>query len=435
MANSDNSPRSLAQAARAGARKLTSLSSNQRSELIARIADALVEHGKAICEANARDMEVAREATSRGELAPELLKRLSIDEARIASLADGIRSLATMDEPIGKTLAHRELGDGLELRQVTSPLGVLLVIFESRPDALPQIAALALRAGNGLILKGGREARHSNEVIHRIIQEALKPDIPAETIGLVHTREDIAELLKLDDVFDLVIPRGSNALVRHIQSNTRIPVLGHADGVCHIYLDADAEFDLAVKLIADSKLDYPAACNAAETLLVHESWFADGRLQRLLGALPGIQWRASSDIAGTLQLPEVEDFHMEYGDAQLALTTVKGIDEAIDHIHAHGSGHTEVIITNNDADAEDFLQRVDSASVFHNASTRFADGYRYGLGAEVGISTSRIHARGPVGVQGLLTTRWLLRGAGHTVGDVKSGDWRFAWKDLDSATS
>jgi len=435
MANSDNSPRSLAQAARSGARKLTALSSERRSELIGKIADALVENSRSICEANARDMGVAQEATARGELAPELLKRLSIDEARIASLADGIRSLATMDEPIGKTLAHRELGDGLELRQVTSPLGVLLVIFESRPDALPQIAALALRAGNGLVLKGGREARHSNEVIHRVIQDALKPYIPAETIGLVHTREDIAELLTLDDVFDLVIPRGSNSLVRHIQSNTRIPVLGHADGVCHIYLDADAEFGLAVNLIADSKLDYPAACNAAETLLVHQSWFADGRLQRLLEALPDIQWRACANHATELGLPEVENFHTEYGDAQLALTDVAGMDEAIEHIHEHGSGHTEVIITGNAARAEDFLQRVDSASVFHNASTRFADGYRYGLGAEVGISTSRIHARGPVGVQGLLTTRWLLRGAGHTVGAIKNGDWNFAWKDLDSQTS
>jgi delta-1-pyrroline-5-carboxylate synthetase len=426
------SPRDQAVAARKSARTLVGLSTEARNAALHRVADALVAKNAEICAANQEDLATAQSLATEGKMAPELIKRLSIDEARLESLADGIRTLADMDEPIGRVLAHRQLGDGLKLKQVTSPLGVLLIIFEARPDALPQIAALALRAGNGLILKGGREARRSNEVIHRVICDALAPDVPAETVGLVHSREDIAELLKLDDVFDLVIPRGSNQLVRSIQENTRIPVLGHADGVCHIYLDADADFDKALAIVQDAKLDYPAACNAVETLLVHQSFAGDGRLEKLLNALPGIDFHGAPAQAEGLGLPAAPDLHLEWGDARLTVATVNGLDEAIEHIHTHGSGHTECIITENQANAEAFLAGVDSAAVFHNASTRFADGYRFGLGAEVGISTSRLHARGPVGVEGLLTTRWLLRGESHTIANIKSGDWSFNWQELDS---
>ena len=423
-------PRELALAARKGARTLVALDSAARGAALHRIADALVARADIICAANAEDVTEAQGLVDSGELAPELLKRLRINKERLADLAGGLRTLADMDEPIGRLLAHRALGDGLELQQVTSPLGVLLVIFEARPDALPQIAALALRAGNGVVLKGGREARRSNETIHRVIQEALAPDVPAETVGLVHTREDVAELLALDDVFDLVIPRGSNSLVRHIQSNTRIPVMGHADGVCHVYVDAAADLERAIAIVHDAKTNYPAACNAAETLLVHRALADDGRLQALFNGLTDVQLLAAPGQGEALGLTETDDLHMEWGDTRLTVALVDDMAAAIDHIHAHGSGHTECIVTEDNVTAERFLAGVDSAAVFHNASTRFADGYRFGLGAEVGISTSRLHARGPVGVEGLLTTRWLLRGSGHTVGAIAKGDWSFDWREL-----
>ena len=424
-------PRELALAARKGARALVALDSEARDAALHRVADALVARAAEICAANAEDVAEAQAMVDAGELAPELFKRLHINEARLGALAEGLRTLANMDEPIGRLRAHRALGEGLELQQVTSPLGVLLVIFEARPDALPQIAALALRAGNGVVLKGGREARRSNATIHRVIQDALAPDVPPETVGLVHTREDVAALLALDDVFDLVIPRGSNSLVRHIQANTRIPVMGHADGVCHVYVDREADLTRARAIVCDAKTNYPAACNAAETLLVHQDLADDGRLETLLAGLSGVQLLAAPGQGVRLGLTEAETLHMEWGDTRLTVAIVEDMDSAIDHIHTHGSGHTECIVTEDPARAERFLAMVDSAAVFHNASTRFADGYRFGLGAEVGISTSRLHARGPVGVEGLLTTRWLLRGDGHTVGAIARGEWAFDWRELD----
>jgi len=427
------SARDLATAARAGARTLAALSSEARSAALHRVADALVTQAPEVVAANREDVAEAEKRVADGTLAPALLARLRIDEARLASLADGIRSLANMPEPVGRVLARRQLGEGLELRQVTSPLGVLLIIFEARPDALPQIAALALRAGDGVILKGGSEARRSNTCLHRVITQALAPDVPPETVGLVQTREDIAQLLDLHDVIDLVIPRGSNALVSHIQQNTRIPVLGHADGVCHVYVDQAADMDRAKAIVHDAKTDYPSACNAVETLLVHRSWAQDGRMKELLDALDGIRLHGAPDQADELGLPAAPGLHVEWGDVDLTVAVVDDVDQAIEHIHEHGSGHTESILTEDTATAEHFLARVDSAAVFHNASTRFADGYRFGLGAEVGVSTSRLHARGPVGVDGLLTTRWILRGSGHTVDAVKSGDWSFDWKELPTA--
>lgn len=420
--------RSMALAARRGSRVLAGLSSQARSSALRRVAEALVARSAEICAANALDVADGERAVAEGTLAPALLSRLRIDEARLASLADGIRSLADMPEPVGRELSRRTLGEGLELRQVTSPLGVLLIIFEARPDALPQIASLALRACDGVILKGGREAQRSNTILHEVITRALAPDVPPETVGLVHTRADIAGLLALDEVIDLVIPRGSNALVRHIQDNTRIPVLGHADGVCHVYVDEHADLERAKAVVRDSKVDYPSACNAVETLLVHRSLAADGRMAELLGALDGVRLHAAPDQAAELGLPAAPGLHHEWGDLDLTVAIVEDLDQAIDHIHAHGSGHTESILTEDPRRARAFLDRVDSAAVFHNVSTRFADGYRFGLGAEVGISTSRLHARGPVGVDGLLTTRWLLEGAGHTVSAIKQGAWSFDWE-------
>lgn len=424
--------RDQARAARAAARTLVAAGPDARRGALHRVADALVARQDELLAANALDVADAEAAVAAGTLSQALADRLPLTPSKIATLADGLRSIADAPDPVGRLLEARELADGLVLEKRTSPLGVLLVIFEARPDALPQIAGLALASGNGLVLKGGREASRSNVALHRVIQDALSPEVDPAVVALVQTRDEVADLLALDDVIDLVIPRGSNALVRHVQDNTRIPVLGHADGVCHVVVDASADPDTAERIVVDSKTDYPAACNAMETLLVHRS-LASTLAPRLFGALEaaGVVLHAIPSQADALGLPPAPALHHEYGDLACTVGFVDDLDAAIAHVHAHGSGHTEAIVAEDADVAERFLAQVDSACVFWNASTRFADGYRFGLGAEVGISTSRIHARGPVGVGGLLTSRWLLRGHGQTVGDVKAGTVRFTHRALD----
>ncbi|KAH9291734.1 hypothetical protein KI387_043077, partial [Taxus chinensis] len=338
-------------------------------------------------------------------------------QTKISSLAKSIRVLANMDEPIGQVQKRTELAGGLILEKTTSPLGVLLIIFEARPDALVQIASLAIRSGNGLLLKGGKEAVRTNAILHKVITEALPEYVGNSLIGLVTSRDEVPDLLKLDDVIDLVIPRGSNKLVSQIKDSTKIPVLGHADGVCHVYVDKAANLDMAKNIILDAKTDYPAACNAMETLLVHEELLKTGGLDELILALQtaGVKLYGGSKANHLLHIPRATSLHHEYSSMACTLEIVKDVYAAIDHIHDHGSAHTDCIVTEDIDVAEVFLHRLDSAAVFHNASTRFCDGARFGLGAEVGISTSRIHARGPVGVEGMLTTRWLLRGHGHVV--------------------
>lgn len=422
-------PREQAVAARRAGRILAAASTEERSAALERMAAALVTHTERILARNAADVAEGAEAVRAGTLSEALAARLALTPAKLRALADGLRSLAHADEPLGRVLRRTELAPGLELRQETSPLGVLLVIFESRPDALPQVAALALRSGNGLLLKGGREASRSNAVLHAVLCEALAP-LPAEVLGLIHTREEVADLLALDSVIDLVIPRGSGALVRHIQTHTRIPVLGHADGICHVYVDAACDLDMAARIAVDAKADYPAACNAMETLLLHRQLVADGGATRILAALQdaGVALFAGPGAPG--DLPRAPSLAHEYGDLACTVAVVDDVDEAIAHIAEHGSGHTDAVVTSDAGVARRFLDRVDSACVFHNASTRFADGYRFGLGAEVGISTSRIHARGPVGVDGLLTTRWKLEGQGDTVAPFTAGDRSFTHRDL-----
>jgi delta-1-pyrroline-5-carboxylate synthetase len=423
-------PREMARAARDAGRVLQALPSARRAAVLRRVADALDDNRDRIAEANARDVAACAAAVAAGAMSQALADRLPLSGGKLDALVDGVRAIAAQPEPLGRQVRATHLGDGLELEQVTAPIGVLLVIFESRPDALPQIAALALRSGNGLLLKGGKEAAHSNRVLHGIITEALEPDVPAAAIGLVEGRAAIAELLELDDVIDLVIPRGSGALVRHIQENTRIPVMGHAEGVCHVYVDAGADAAMAERIVVDSKADYPAACNAMETLLLHADRVVDLG-PRLVAALraAGVTVHGGPRAAAALDLPADGAFGHEYGDLACTLGIVDGVQAAIDHVHRHGSGHTECVVTGDADAARAFLDGVDAACIFHNASTRFADGYRFGLGAEVGISTGRIHARGPVGVDGLLTTRWKLRGDGHTVGAVKRGEWAFEWRE------
>ncbi|KAI7837257.1 hypothetical protein COHA_008871 [Chlorella ohadii] len=408
------SAREMAVKARAASRQLQALPSEQRVAILNRIADSLLEHEAAIMAENAQDVEAAT-----GKVSDALLQRLVLKHNKIQQLADGIRAIAKQEEPVGRLLSRLEVAEGLVLDKVTSPIGVLLIIFEARPDALPQIASLAIRSGNGLLLKGGKEATRSNALLHKLIVDAVAevaPGVGRDLIGLVTSRDEIDELLRLHDVIDLVIPRGSNQLVSYIQQHTKIPVLGHADGICHIYVDAAADMDKARRICVDAKVDYPAACNAVEKILVHESLAGD-KLDSLVKALQeaGVTLHGGERAAATLGLPAAPSARHEYSSLDCTLELVSGLDQAIDHIHTHGSGHTESIITEDQAAADDFLRRVDSACVFHNASTRFSDGYRFGLGAEVGISTARIHARGPVGVEGLLTTRYLMRGTGQTV--------------------
>lgn len=411
----DSCSRTAALKARAASRVLQRSTSEQRVAILQAVAAALLEHESEILAANQLDVEAAQ-----GRVADSLMQRLKLKGDKIKQLAEGIRSIARQDEPVGRLLERMELAEGLVLDKVSSPIGVLLIIFEARPDALPQIAALAIRSGNGLLLKGGKEALRSNAVLHRIITDTIAdvaPEVGRDLISLVTTREGVDELLKLHDVIDLVIPRGSNALVSHIQSNTKIPVLGHADGICHIYVDRECDIDKAVRICVDAKVDYPAACNAVEKILVHSALAEDGRLFKLQAALrdAGVTIHGGERSCHLLSLPAAPSPRYEYSAMELTLELVDSLDEAIDHIHANGSGHTESIITDNLDTAEDFLRRVDSACVFANASTRFSDGFRFGLGAEVGISTGRIHARGPVGVEGLMTTRYLLRGEGQVV--------------------
>ncbi|KAJ7950257.1 Delta-1-pyrroline-5-carboxylate synthase [Quillaja saponaria] len=383
----------MAIAARNSSRRLQVLKPEERKKILLNIADAL--------ETNESQIKAENEA----------------DPGKISGLAKSIRVMADMEEPIGQILKRTELADGLILEKKSCPLGVLLVIFESRPDALVQIAALAIRSGNGLLLKGGKEAKKSNAILHKVITSAIGDTVGGKLIGLVTSRDEIPDLLKLDDVIDLVVPRGSNKLVSQIKESTKIPVLGHADGICHVYVDESADMDMAKNIVRDAKVDYPAACNAMETLLVHKDLSCNGGLNDLVTELQqeGVNLYGGPRASALLKIAEASSFHHEYSSLDCTIEIVDDVSAAIDHIHRHGSAHTECIITEDPKVAELFLSQVDSAAVFHNASTRFCDGARFGLGAEVGISTSRIHARGPVGVEGLLTTRWILRGNGQVV--------------------
>lgn len=407
------SARDAALAARAASRALQSAPTAVRVDALTRLADALEARADDILAANAADVAAADAAGVDGALR----QRLGLTQAKLATLAAGVRAIAASEEPLGRVLSRTQVADGLMLERTACPIGVLLVIFESRPDALPQIAALAIRSGNGLLLKGGKEAAHSNAILHEIVCDAVEAAAPNVGRGLVHlvtTRAGVDDLLKLDDVIDLCIPRGGNALVTHVQASTKIPVLGHADGVCHIFIDAAADPAAATSIVVDAKTDYPAACNAVETVLIHEGY---GGADDLLNALSsaGVTLHGGPAAAARWGLPPAPALSHEYGTLDVTVEVVPDLDAAIDWIHAHGSGHTEAIVTADAATATAFQDRVDAACVFVNASTRFADGFRFGLGAEVGISTARIHARGPVGVEGLLTTKWKLVGNGHIV--------------------
>jgi glutamate-5-semialdehyde dehydrogenase len=405
----------VAHKTRQGARELGVLSSAERDQAIAAIAESLEMAIPEILRANELDCQAAQ---AEGISKP-LYERLKLSESKLKSTITGVWDVQKLADPIGEVTIHRELDQGLVLKRMSCPLGVLGVIFEARPEALIQITSLAIKSGNGVILKGGKEAIRSCQVLVDVIKKALvTTKVNAEVIQLLTTREEIKELLTLEKYVDLIIPRGSNEFVRYIQQNTQIPVLGHADGVCHLYLDEAADFAKAIAIAVDSKTQYPAACNAIETLLVHEK-IASELLPKLAEALIDKNVILKGDektqsIITVLPATEV-DWQTEYSDLILSIKVVSDLEEAIAHIHRYGSKHTEGIVTENPEAATQFCNQVDAAGVFQNCSTRFADGFRYGFGAEVGISTQKMPPRGPVGLEGLVTYKYQLIGDGHLV--------------------
>ncbi|MDQ2832231.1 MAG: glutamate-5-semialdehyde dehydrogenase [Acidobacteriota bacterium] len=425
---SESAVRKAAEAAKRASRVLAAMPEEIRNAALEAMARAVEGATETLLAANALDLAVAVELKSAGELNDATLARLRLTPAKLREMVEQVRAVAMLPEPLGRVIAATELDEKLELERLTVPLGVLAVIFEARPDAVTQISALALKTGNAVLLKPGKEVEHTAAALVAIIQDAfVSPGVPREAVALILGREQVAELLGYADLVDMVIPRGSKALVEYVQRSTRIPVLGHAEGVCHIFLDASADAEMALHIVDDAKRDYPSACNAVETVLVHESLEETllPALAKKLAAngvrLVGDDAMRSSLALHGVEVGEVADWHTEYGDLTLALKFVPGLEAAIAHIHAYGSAHTESIVTEDAANAERFLREVDAAGVFHNASTRFADGFRYGFGAEVGISTSKFHARGPVGLEGLTTYKYVLRGAGQGAGDYRAG--------------
>ncbi len=422
----------IAQKTRASARKLAVLSADAKNQAIEAIAKALEAAAADVLAANAADCKAA-EADG---IAKPLYDRLKLDENKLQSAIAGVRDVAKLPEAIGAVQIHRELDTGLILKRVTCPLGVLGIIFEARPEALIQIVSLALKSGNGVILKGGKEAVRSCEILTKVIRQALaETAVNPEVVQLLTTREETIELLKMDEYVDLIIPRGSNSFVRFVQENTRIPVLGHADGICHLYADKAADIHKAVAITVDAKTQYPAACNAIETMLVHSA-IAPKFLPIVSQALQQkkVELRGDEKARKILEnvTPATEtDWSTEYSDLILSIKIVDSVEEAINHINTYGSRHTDVIVTEDSEAAETFLNQVDAAGVYHNCSTRFADGFRYGFGAEVGISTQQMPPRGPVGLEGLITYKYRVVGDGHIAASYVGKDAReFTHRDL-----
>jgi len=410
----------IAKKAKQASLKIAEIDTSIKNQALNSIADAFEADKDAIFEANKQDLAEAEKLVENGEINKSTFNRLKLDENKMRDMIQGVRDIVLLDEPIGKVLLKRELDENLILSKVSCPIGVLGIIFEARPDVISQISSLAIKSSNAVILKGGKESKNTNKKILEIINQALaKVDgFPQDVIQQVFTREDVSEMLKCDGYINLIIPRGGNNLVRYIKENTKIPVLGHANGICHIYVDESADIDMASRVVIDAKTQYPSACNAVETLLIHKDF------------------KKSDDLLASLQLSDIkiidnpESWDIEYGDKILAYKFVNSLEEAIEHINTYGSGHTDSIITNNPANAEKFMNNVDSAGVYYNVSTRFADGFRYGFGAEVGISTNKTHARGPVGLEGLTIYKYKLVGNGQIVDDYAKGIKNFHHKDI-----
>ena len=410
--------------------ELAATTNEQRNAALAAVRTALQQHQEEIFEANRQDME---QAEADGVSGP-VRKRLKFDEGKLRDVMAGISDLTGMEDPLFQTQFARELDEGLVLKRVTCPIGVIGVIFGARPDALVQISALCIKSGNCAILKGGSEALRTNRTLFDIIHRAvINAGLPADCMMQLEARSEINELLECHDSVDLLIPRGSNAFVQYIMNHTKIPVMGHADGICHIYVDKEADLAKAVPIIVDAKTQYVSACNTVETILIHED-VREQLLPMLKAALDAkqVELRGTKEIAAVVDcVPATEmDDRTEYLDYILSAKTVKSVEEAIVPINRFGSHHTDCIITENPQTAEHFMNLVDSAGVYQNCSTRFADGYRYGFGAEVGISTGKLHARGPVGLEGLVSYKYKLYGSGQIVADYASGEKQFHFKNL-----
>ena len=422
---------------------MAAVSGEKRNAALAAISEALEANKEEIFAANRKDLARAEE----NGISQAVTKRLKFDEGKLKAVREGISQLISLPDPIGKVQIDRELDEGLRLVRVSCPIGVIGVIFEARPDALVQISTLCLKSGNCAVLKGGKETAETNKALFQVIRgSAVASGLPEGCLLQATAHSEISELLGCEGDVDLLIPRGSNAFVRYIMDNTKIPVMGHADGICHTYVDRDCDFEKAVPVLVDAKIQYTAACNATETLLVDRKIAADflpkaadalraaGVTLRGTGEAGKILAEAEEKRGGTpvpFELMEGEDFRTEYLDMILSVKLVDGVEEAVDHINRYGSHHTDAILTENDETAEYFMQMVDSAGVYRNCSTRFADGFRYGFGAEVGISTSKIHARGPVGLEGLMTYKYRLYGSGQTVKDYAEGTRQFHFRELN----
>ncbi|MBQ8459305.1 glutamate-5-semialdehyde dehydrogenase [bacterium] len=410
----------IAKSAKKASLEIADLSSVIKNEALNKIAIAFEENKQGIFEANKQDLKDAEILVQKGEITQSTFNRLKLDENKMRDMIQGVRDIANLEDPIGKKLFVKELDEGLILTKVSCPIGVLGIIFEARPDVISQISSLAIKSSNAVILKGGKESKNTNKKILEIINCALKSvkGFPENVVQQVFSRDDVAQMLKCDEYINLIIPRGGNNLVKFIKNNTNIPVLGHASGICHIFVDKSADINMASKVVVDAKTQYPSACNAVETLLIHKDF------------------DKADELLASLQLEEIklvsnpEAWDIEYGDKILSYKFVNSADEAIEHINTYGSGHTDGIITSDMENAEKFMNKVDSSGVYLNASTRFADGFRYGFGAEVGISTNKTHARGPVGLEGLTIYKYKLTGNGHIVDDYVKGEKHFTHKTI-----
>lgn len=410
-----------AQLAKESSFYLAALPGETKNRALRALAAGLQAGTREILQANELDLQAALLKVAAGQMKAGLYQRLKFSSDKLHAAINGIEELITLPDPVGKVLDQTELDTGLILQKISCPIGVLGIIFEARPDVIPQISALCIKTGNAALLKGGKEAWHTNQALMKVVLNALRgvEGYPAGQFALLATREETAQMLTQDMYIDLIIPRGGQALLRYVKANTRIPVLGHADGVCHIYIACSADLQMAQKLVVDAKTQYPAACNALETLLIDEHWPLENQ-RVLLTTLRenGVSLYGDCRVAALAPVAgPVQNWHTEYGEKELSVGFVPDVHAAITHINRYGSHHTDAIISTDKQEAELFLNRVDSAGVYHNASTRFADGYRYGFGAEVGISTAKTHARGPVGMEGLTIYKYKLRGQGQPVAD------------------
>lgn len=406
--------------AKNASKKVATLSTEIKNKALLNIANNLKANQDKIFEANKMDLELARPFVEKGELSQSVFNRLKLDENKMRDMIQGIIDISNLEDPIGKTLLKRQLDDGLILTKISCPIGVLGIIFEARPDVISQISSLAIKSSNAVILKGGKESVNTNKAIMNVIQEALAKTegFPENVLTQVFTRDDVKNMLSMDKYIDLIIPRGGNNLVKFIKENTKIPVLGHADGICHIFVDASADLEKSKRVIIDAKTQYPSACNSVETILIHKDFKYETELLKAL---------EDADIE---LIATPESWHKEYSDKVLSYKFVSSLEEAIEHINEFSSGHTESILTEDENNAKIFMNAVDSAGVYHNVSTRFADGFRYGFGAEVGISTNKTHARGPVGLEGLTIYKYNLEGNGDIVKDYVEGVKKFNHKDI-----